>query len=112
VDAKTKAALLDKYKAALVGTWTADLGNGVTEQLTYTKDGTFTGKLGGTSPVSESHTYAVLGLTGTKGLKIRFSKADGPVVRTIAVSFDGDELEHPSLQKGVTGTFRKKDTSR
>jgi hypothetical protein len=99
-------SLLQKYKAALVGTWTADLGNGVTEELAYNADGTFLAKLTGPAPASASGRYAVLGLVGTKGLKVRLD-AGGPP-RTVTVTFDGDELQHPTLQPGVTGTFRKK----
>ncbi len=99
-------ALLQKFKTALIGTWVADLGNGVTEERSYTATGTFTAKLTGPAPASASGKYAVLGLVGTKGLKIQLETGTGP--RTITATFDGDELQHPTLQPGVTGTFRKK----
>ena len=102
----TTAALTQKFKSALVGTWTADLGNGVAEELTYTADGTFTAKLTGPMPTSETGKYTVTKLVGTKGLKIQLDAATGP--RTITAIFDGNELDHPTLVKGVSGTFHKK----
>jgi hypothetical protein len=98
--------LLQKHKTALVGTWTADLGNGVTEERVYTAMGTFTAKLTGAAPASAAGKYTVQGLVGTKGLKIQLDSGNGP--RTITATFDDDELQHPTLQPGVTGTFRKK----
>jgi hypothetical protein len=99
-------ALLQKYKTALVGTWTADLGKGVTEERVYTATGTFTAKLIGATPASAAGKYTVQGLVGTKGLKIQLENGNAP--RTITATFDDDELHHPTLQPGVTGTFRKK----
>jgi hypothetical protein len=101
----TEQALLQKYKTALVGTWTADLGMGVTEELTYNPDGTFHAKLTGSTPASETGKYTVLGLVGTKGLKIQLATANP---KTIRVTFEDNELQHPTLQPGVTGVFHKK----
>jgi hypothetical protein len=99
-------AFIEKYKAELVGTWTADLGNGTTEELTYTADGTYAAKLTGAAAATASGKYTVQQRAGSKGLKIVLD--DGATQRTIIVNFDGNELEHPTLQKGVTGTFHKK----
>jgi hypothetical protein len=99
-------SLLQTFKTALVGTWVADLGNGVTEERSYTAAGTFTAKLTGPTPASATGKYTVLGLVGTKGLKIQLD-AGGPP-QTIRVTFDDNELQHPTLQPGVTGAFRKK----
>ena len=96
----------DKFKTALVGTWTADLGGGVTEELTYTATGTFTTKLTGPAPATLTAKYTIKELVGTKGVKIQLDTGGG--TRTVVALLDGDELEHPSLQEGVTGTFRKK----
>jgi hypothetical protein len=98
--------LTQKFRGALVGTWTADLGGGATEELTYTATGTYTAKLTGPKPATTSGKYTVLQLVGSRGLRLRLDDGSGP--RTIVVNFDGDELEHPTLQKGVTGTFHKK----
>ena len=99
-------ATKEKYQAQLVGTWTADLGDGYTEERTYNSDGTFSAKLTGPAPATASGKFAVLQLVGTKGLKLRLG--DEPAAKTVTVNFEGDELEHPSLRPGVTGTFRKK----
>ncbi|MBN9121303.1 MAG: hypothetical protein J0I06_19485 [Planctomycetes bacterium] len=99
-------ALMQKYQAQLVGAWRADLGDGYTEERTYNADGTYSAKLAGPVPAAASGKYAVVQAVGTKALKLRLG--DDPGARTITVGFDGDELEHPSLRPGVTGTFRKK----
>ena len=97
---------MEKFKAKLVGTWVADLGDGVTEELTYTADGTFTSKLTGPAPAMLTAKYMIKDLAGTKGVKVQL---DTPgATRTVVAVFEGDELEHPTLQAGVTGTFRKK----
>lgn len=100
-----KDALVRKYKSALVGTWTANLGNGVSEELVYT-DSTYSAKLSGPMPALASGKYTVAGLVGTKSLKLRLDTATGP--RNITVTFEDGELQHPTLQQGVTGTFHKK----
>jgi hypothetical protein len=98
--------LLQKHKSALVGTWTADLGGGVTEELAYTADGAFTAKRAGTDPAMATGKYMVKDLLGTKTVKIQLDTADG--ARTVTAVLEGDELHHPTLQKGVVGVFRKK----
>ncbi len=97
-----------KYTAALVGVWTADLGNGVTEELTYKADGTFTAKRTGAAPATTSGRYTITSLVGTKGLRIQQDSAAGAVGRTVTAVFEGNELQHPSLEPGVTAVFRKK----
>jgi hypothetical protein len=99
-------ARLQKFKTALVGTWTADLGAGANEELTYTAEGTFTAKQTGPDPATASGKYTVQQVVGTKGLRLLLD--DGTSQRTIIVNFEGEELEHPTLQKGLTGAFRKK----
>jgi hypothetical protein len=99
-------AQLQKFKTVLVGTWTADLGGGAAEERTYTAEGTYTAKLTGPDPAVASGKYTAQQLVGTKGLRLQLDDGTGP--HAIVVNFDGDELEHPTLQKGVTGTFRKK----
>jgi hypothetical protein len=99
-------ALKEKFAALLVGTWQADLGDGFAEELTYNPDGTYSAKLTGPMPATATGKYAVLQSVGTRGLKVRLGEEPG--ARTVTLSFEGDELEHPSLRPGVTGTFRKK----
>lgn len=99
-------ALTQKYTTALLGSWIADLGDGTTEELTYKADGTFSAKQTGPSAQAVAGKYAVKSVVGTKVLKIELNTDTGP--RTITVTFEGKELEHPSLQPGVTATFRKK----
>ncbi len=105
---KEADALTQKYTAALVGSWSADLGKGVTEELTYTADGTFAAaRSGGNAEASAvAGKWTVKGLTGTKGLKLQLDTVAGP--RTITAVFEDGELQHPSQQPGVTATFRKK----
>ncbi len=99
-------AQMQKFKTALVGTWVADLGGGVTEELTYTATGTFTTKLTGPAPATLTAKYTIKELVGTKGVKIQLDTGGG--TRTVTATFEDDELQHPTLQPGVTGTFRKK----
>jgi hypothetical protein len=98
--------LKKKYEALLLGTWVADLGDGFSEERTYNPDGTYAAKLTGPTPATASGKYAIVQSVGTRALKLRLG--DDPGAKTITVSFQGDELEHPSLRPGVTGTFRKK----
>ncbi len=98
-------AQMQKFKTMLVGTWVADLG-GVTEELTYAANGTFTTKLGGPAPATLTAKYTIKELVGTKGVKIQLDTGGG--TRTVTATFEDDELQHPTLQPGVTGTFRKK----
>ncbi len=97
---------MTKYTAALVGSWTADLGNGVTEELTYNADNSYTATRKGPEPKNASGTYSVTGLVGGKGLKLTLESATGS--RTVTAIFEGDELLHPSFQPGITAVFRKK----
>ncbi len=99
-------ALTQKYKTALVGAWAANLGDGVTEELTYNTDGTFTARRAGPASASATGKYVVKNLVGTKGLRIQQDTAAG--AREITVVFEDEELQHPSLQQGVTAVFRKK----
>jgi hypothetical protein len=99
-------ALKAKYTAALVGTWEADLGNGVTEELTYKADNSYMAARKGPEPKNTSGTYSVTGLAGSKSLKIELKSATGS--RTVTATFEGDELLHPTFEPGLTGVFRKK----
>jgi len=97
-------ALKEKYQALLVGTWTADLGDGYRQELTYNAEGTYSSLLSGPMPTTANGGYVVSQAVGTRAVKLTLN--DG--ARTITVSFDGDAIEQPSLRPGVTGTFRKK----
>jgi uncharacterized Zn finger protein (UPF0148 family) len=99
-------ALFQRYKLLLVGTWVADLGGGVTEELTYATDGTFTATLSGATAMTVTGKYVATEAVGKKGLKLQLDTAAG--ARTVTVTFEGDEMEHPSLQPGVTASFRRK----
>ncbi|QJW95721.1 hypothetical protein [Frigoriglobus tundricola] len=99
--------LIEKFKDVLVGKkWVANLGDGVTQELAYETNGTFTTSLSGPEPVTVSGKYTIRQAVGTKGLKIQLDTTVGP--QTITVIFEDDEIQHPTLQPGVTGTFRKK----
>lgn len=98
--------LLAHRKAALVGTWTADLGSGQTEELTYTADGTFTRTRTGPQPVAIHGRYTVKSVVGPRGVRIQWDTEQG--THSLIATFEGDELLHPSSLPGVTGTFRKK----
>lgn len=98
--------LLAKYTTELIGTWAADLGAGTKEELTYAAGGTFRATRTGPGAATVSGKYTVKNLVGTKGLKLQLDGPDG--ARTINVTFENNELQHPSLEKGVTATFRKK----
>ena len=102
------AKMRAKYTAALVGTWTADLGDGAAEELTYAADGTFIATRTGPDAATAEGKYAVKGLVGTKGLKLQLTTDAGTRTATATAVFEDDELQHPSLQPGITATFRKK----
>ncbi len=99
-------ALTQKHTTALLGSWTADLGGGVTEELTYKADGTFSAKQTGSGAKTATGKYRVQTVVGTKVLKLELDTDNTP--RTITAVFEDGELLHPSLQPGVTATFRKK----
>lgn len=96
-----------KYGAALVGTWVRE-ADGATDEVTYKADGTFAAARTGPGAAQSSGKYAVVGPAGSTGLKLKLEPAAGAPARTVAVSFDGDALEHPTLEKGVTATFQRK----
>ncbi len=98
--------LLARRKAALVGTWTADLGLGQTEELTYMADGTFTRTRTGSQPVAIRGRYTVKSVAGTRGVRMQWETDQG--MQSFIVTFEGNELLHPSSLPGVVGTFRKK----
>ena len=86
--------------AKLVGTWTADLGGGKTQTVTYTPDGKFTE----TGAKSQTGTWRVSELLGTRGLALART---GQPAEVNAV-FEGDELIHDTADRGVSGVFRRK----
>lgn len=98
--------LLPRWKTALVGIWMADLGQGQTEELTYTADGTFTRTRNGPQPVVIRGQYTVKSVVGPRGVRIHWKTDQG--TQRFVVNFEGDELLHPSSLPGVVGTFRKK----
>lgn len=99
--------LTAKYTTELIGSWSADLGNGETEEVIYTADGGYAVARTGSGAVAAAGTYTVQELVGTRGLRLRIDRASG--VHAITVTFEDDELQHPSLQPGVTVSFRKSD---
>ncbi len=104
---ESAAALTEKFKKMLVSSkWVADLGDGVTQELTYETNGTFTTSLSGPEKVVVSGKYTIRQPVGTKGLKIQLDTTAGP--QTVTAIFEDDELQHPTLRPGLTGTFRKK----
>jgi hypothetical protein len=88
----------------LAGTWRADLGGGVTQQVTYKQDGTYTDVLAGPRARSLEGTWKVAGLIGSKGLKLDRTGGGSTQVRVV---FEDDELLHDTDTPGVTGVFRR-----
>lgn len=86
--------------AKLAGAWTADLGGGKTQTVTYTPDGKFTET--GASP--KTGTWRVSELLGTRGLVLDRSVEP----RQVTAVFEGDEMIHDTADRGVSAVFRKK----
>ncbi len=97
--------IVAKFGAALVGSWVCE-ADGAKDEVAYLGDGTFVATRTGAGAAKASGKYAVVGPAGATGLKVKLETDAG--TRTITVSFDGDTLEHPTLEKGVTATFRRK----
>ncbi len=97
--------IVAKYGAALVGSWVCE-ADGSTDEVAYLGDGTFVASRTGTGAAKAGGKYTVVGPAGATGLKLKLETDTG--TRTITVSFDGDALEHPTLEKGVTATFKRK----
>lgn len=97
--------IVAKYSAALVGSWASEAG-GAKDEVAYLADGTFVASRTGPGAAKASGKYTVVGPAGSTGLKLKLETDAG--TRTINVSFDGDALEHPTLEKGVTATFQRK----
>lgn len=97
--------LVAKYGAALVGSWVCE-SDGAKDEVAYLADGTFVASRTGTGAAKASGKYTVIGPAGASGLKLKLETDTG--TRTITISFDGDTLEHPTLEKGVTATFKRK----
>jgi hypothetical protein len=101
------AALTQKFKTQLVGTWKANLGDGSVAEIAYLANGTFTDTLttGGT-PKTISGTWATGNLAaGNKGIRITRT-VNGAKSQVTAV-FEDDELLHATQESGLTGAFRK-----
>jgi hypothetical protein len=103
-------AVLKKYKAQIVGTWKADLGDGTTAELVYGADGKVTETLKsptGTKTVSGQ--WSATGPAGRKGLLVAWTGGDFGKTKPQSVIFEDDEMQHPvASQPGVVGVFRKK----
>jgi len=102
------AALTQKFKSQLLGTWKADLGNGTTAEVAYRPNGTFTETLttGGKPKTTISGEWTAGNLTaGNKGLLI--TRTVNGTKNSIKVLFEDDEMIHETLQKGTSGVFRK-----
>lgn len=97
--------IVGKYGAALVGSWACET-DGAKDEVAYLADGTFVASRTGTGAAKASGKYTIVGPAGATGLKLKLETDTG--TRTITVSFDGDTLEHPTLEKGVTATFQRK----
>ncbi len=101
------AALVQKFRSQLVGTWKADLGGGKTAEVVYRADGTFTDTLTeGGAPTTIMGTWAVGTLVfGNKGLQI--NRTVNGARGQVKVVFEDNELLHDTQEKGVMGAFRK-----
>lgn len=97
--------IVAKYGALLVGSWAVEAG-GAKDEVAYLADGTFVASRTGPGAAKASGKYTIVGPAGSTGLKLKLETDAG--TRTIAVTFDGDTLEHPTLEKGVTATFTRK----
>jgi uncharacterized Zn finger protein (UPF0148 family) len=89
----------------LAGTWRANLGNGVIQQIVYRSDGTYTDAVtGGDRARSLQGTWKVAEPIGNKGLKLNRTGGGLPLVKVV---FEDDELLHDTDTPGLTGVFRK-----
>jgi hypothetical protein len=101
-----KAKLIQKFRTQLVGTWKADLGDGVTAQIVYTADGkiteTVTTSMGTQTAMG---TWSVTDATSQDRLVVTIVR--NGVSGTNKLVFEDDELQHPVFGQGVIGIFRK-----
>jgi Zn-finger nucleic acid-binding protein len=103
--------LIEQYKAQLVGTWKADLGDGFTAQLVFTADGkvseTITNKAG---TKNKTGTWLATGEVAHKGMFVTFG---GQLIKSkpVKLTFEEDDLQYPvfdsTLGQDVVGIFHK-----
>jgi hypothetical protein len=105
--AAEKTKLTQKYKSQLIGTWKADLGDGITAQLVYTADGKVTETVStpkGMETTMGRWTVTDVANQNTLLVMLVWNGMDG---KKASLSFEDDELQHPVLGQGVIGIFRK-----
>jgi hypothetical protein len=103
-----KTKLTQQFKTQLIGTWKADLGDGVTAQLVYTADGKVTETV--TTPKGAQTTMGTWTATDVSNrttllVKLVWSGTAGS--GDVKLAFEDDELQHPVLGQGAIGIFRK-----
>jgi hypothetical protein len=103
-----KTKFTQQLRTQLIGTWKADLGDGVTAQLMYTADGKVTETVTtpkGTQTTMGTWTAKDVVRRDTLPLTLVWSGTAGTT--DVKLVFEDDELQHPVLGQGVIGIFRK-----
>jgi uncharacterized Zn finger protein (UPF0148 family) len=104
-----KTKYTQQLKTQLIGTWKADLGDGVTAKLEYISDGrvmeTVTTPKGATVTMG-NWTATDVANRNTLLVSVVWSGVAGKN-KPIQLVFEDDELQHPVLGQGVIGIFRK-----
>jgi hypothetical protein len=104
-----KTKLTQKFSAQLVGTWKADLGDGVTAQLIYTADGKVTETVTTSQGTkTTTGTWTASGVANRKTLLVTLTWSGvAGANKPVQLVFEDDELQHPVLGPGAIGIFRK-----
>jgi hypothetical protein len=103
-----KTKFNQQLRTQLIGTWKADLGDGVTAQLVYTADGKVTETVTtskGTQTTTGTWTAKDVVKRETLPLTLVWSGTSGTT--EVKLVFEDDELQHPVLGQGAIGIFRK-----
>lgn len=95
--------LLETHRKKLLGMWEGTAADGALHKIVYQDNGQFTHEIsGGGKGSTSAGTWNIMGLVGTRGVKINRGTVKLKVV------FEGDELLHDTATPGETVVLKKK----
>ena len=95
--------LLERHRKKLLGMWEGTAADGALHKIVYQDNGQFTHEIsGGGKGSTSAGTWNIMGLVGTRGVKINRGTVKLKVV------FEGDELLHDTATPGETVVLKKK----
>ena len=95
--------LLERHRKKLLGMWEGTAADGALHKIVYQDNGQFTHEIsGGGKGSTSAGTWNIMGLVGTRGVKINRGTIKLKVV------FEGDELLHDTATPGETVVLKKK----